>query len=151
MCAVRSSITFSASYNSMSDSPIQVRTFDHVTLVVKDLEASREFYVRTLGMDEVPRPDFSFGGLWFQLGVTQIHLIEQHAQAGPAGYPDQVVRENTRNHHIAFRVDDAHAAADVVKQLGLPIVSDAKQRPDGAVQVFVQDPDGHIVELCSGP
>jgi catechol 2,3-dioxygenase-like lactoylglutathione lyase family enzyme len=24
-------------------------------------------------------------------------------------------------------------------------------RPDGAVQVFVHDPDGHLVELCSPP
>ena len=135
----------------MSDSPIQALTFDHITLVVNDLEASRKFYVDTLGVSEVPRPNFSFAGLWFQIGVTQIHLIESNEESGPAGYPDQVIRANTRNHHLAFRVDDAMAAAAIVKELGLPIVSDAKQRPDGAVQVFVNDPDGHIVELCSGP
>lgn len=135
----------------MSDSPIQALTFDHITLVVNDLEASRKFYVDTLGVPEVPRPNFSFAGLWFQIGVTQIHLIESNEESGPAGYPDQVIRANTRNHHLAFRVDDAMAAAAIVKELGLPIVSDAKQRPDGAVQVFVNDPDGHIVELCSGP
>lgn len=134
-----------------SAAPIQALTFDHLTLVVKDLEASRQFYVHTLGVPEVPRPNFSFAGLWFQLGVTQIHLIESNEQSGPAGYPDQVVRANTRNHHLAFRVADAQAAANVVKELGLPIVADAKHRPDGAVQVFILDPDGHLVELTSGP
>ena len=46
--------------------PIQVQSLDHVTLVVKDLEQSRRFYVDGLGMREVPRPNFSFPGSWFQ-------------------------------------------------------------------------------------
>src|SRR5437588_4399821 len=41
-------------------SGVRVRSIDHVTLVVQDLERSRNFYVQTLGMREVPRPGFSF-------------------------------------------------------------------------------------------
>ena len=55
--------------------PIQVRSLDHVTLVVRDLEQSKSFYCGVLGMDDVPRPAFSFAGKWFQAGNTQIHLI----------------------------------------------------------------------------
>ncbi len=135
----------------MADSPIQVRGIDHVTLVVKDLAASRQFYVDLVGMDEVPRPAFSFPGLWFQSGTTLIHLIGEHDESGPAGYPDQVVRTNTRNHHIAFLVDDAAAVTEVLKQHNVPLVADAKHRPDGAVQVFAYDPDGHVIEFCSNP
>mgnify|MGYP003327040061 CR=1 FL=1 len=62
--------------------PISVRSLDHVTIVVKDLAASRTFYVDALGMQEVPRPDFSFAGLWFQAGETQIHLILEHEGSG---------------------------------------------------------------------
>ena len=44
----------------MSDpAPINVKHIDHVTLVVKDVEASRRFYVDLLGMTDVPRPAFS--------------------------------------------------------------------------------------------
>ena len=43
-------------------SPIRVKSLDHVTIVVKDLKATRRFYVEALGMDEVPRPNFSFSG-----------------------------------------------------------------------------------------
>lgn len=136
---------------SSAASPIQVRQLDHVTLVVDDLEKSRDFYVNLIGMRDVERPAFTFPGLWFQAGSTLIHLIEAHDQSGPAGYPDQVVRANTRNHHIAFLVDDAQVAAQTLKSRGIPLVSDAKERPDGAIQVFVQDPDGHVVELCSNP
>jgi catechol 2,3-dioxygenase-like lactoylglutathione lyase family enzyme len=33
----------------------------------------------------------------------------------------------------------------------VPILSLPKPRPDGYMQIFVTDPDGHIVELCSPP
>ncbi len=129
--------------------PIQVRCIDHVTLVVKDLEVSRRFYVDLIGMDEVSRPAFSFPGLWFRAGKTLIHLIGEHDESGPGGYPDEVTRTNTRQHHLAFAVDDASAVADVLKHRDVPLVSDLKTRPDGAAQVFAYDPDGHIVEFCS--
>tara|TARA_B100000029_G_scaffold107116_1_gene98009 strand:+ start:2166 stop:2597 length:432 start_codon:yes stop_codon:yes gene_type:complete len=130
--------------------PIAVKTIDHVTVVVADLEASRAFYVGVLGMQEVPRPPFSFDGLWFQSGPTQIHLILEYDGSGPAG--NQVPEEfrGSRTHHFAFEVDDAHACAERLVHLGVPIAAGPKERPDGAVQVFVCDPDGHVVELTSG-
>ncbi|HAP07486.1 MAG TPA: glyoxalase [Planctomycetaceae bacterium] len=135
----------------MSVSVVQVRQLDHVTFVVRDVEASRRFYVGVLGMREVPRPAFSFGGAWFQAGATLVHLILQHDLSGPAGYPVEVLQRSTRNHHIAFAVDDARAAAAQLKAAGIALLDDAKLRPDGAVQVFVLDPDNHVIELCSGP
>lgn len=132
-----------------SASPIQVRHIDHVTLVVKSVADSRKFYVGLLGMEEVPRPAFPFHGAWFRAGVTLIHLIEEHDRSGPAGYPVEVLVRSSRNHHFAFEVDDAAEAAAALKRMGIPLVDDAKRRPDGAVQVFLADPDGHVVELCT--
>ncbi len=126
---------------------IQVQSFDHITLVVKDLEASRRFYVDYLGIEHVPRPAFSFEGHWFQVGNQQIHLILEHDQSGRAGQTDP--DQNTRTHHFAFRVPDAKRAYEKLLDLGIPIVSPPKSRPDGATQTFVTDPDGHIIELCS--
>jgi catechol 2,3-dioxygenase-like lactoylglutathione lyase family enzyme len=131
--------------------PICVKTLDHVTLVVKDLDRSRRFYVDVLGMRLVERPNFSFKGLWFQAGDTQIHLILEHADSGPAGLLVPGHLTSSRTHHFAFEIDDAHAATRRLTELGVPIVAGPKERPDGAVQVFVADPDGHTVELCSPP
>ncbi|MBL8814319.1 MAG: VOC family protein [Planctomycetaceae bacterium] len=133
------------------NSPVKVRHIDHVTLVVRDVEASRRFYVGLLGMEEVARPAFSFGGAWFRAGSTLIHLIEQHDLSGPAGYPVEVLVRSSRNHHFAFEVDDAYEAARRLKEMGVPLLDDAKRRPDGAIQVFLTDPDHHVVELSSGP
>ena len=126
--------------------PVAVKSLDHVTIVVKDLAATRRFYVDCLGMREVPRPNFQFVGQWFQAGPTQIHTILEADGTGRAGTGTE---RNTRGHHFAFLVDDAEAAYQTVQQLGLTIVSPPRSRPDGAVQVFVHDPDGHLVELCS--
>lgn len=126
--------------------PIRVKTLDHVTIVVRDLAATRRFYVDALGMQEVTRPGFSFAGQWFQAGPTQIHTILEYEGSGKAG---SGAEHNSRGHHFAFSIESANAAAARLTELGIPLVSPPKQRPDGAVQVFVQDPDGHLVELCS--
>ncbi|HUG89802.1 MAG TPA: VOC family protein [Planctomycetaceae bacterium] len=130
---------------------IRVQTLDHVTLVVTDLERSRRFYVDALGMREVARPAFSFPGSWFQAGETQIHLILENPESGPPGQPAGTRAKSSRHHHFAFRVADARAAARRLDELGVPFVARPKERPDGYLQVFVTDPDGHIVELCSAP
>ena len=132
-----------------SECQIRVRHIDHVTLVVRDVNASRQFYVGLLGMTEVPRPAFSFDGAWFQAGATLIHLIGEHDRSGPAGFPVEVLKKSSRHHHFAFEVDDAYAAAAVLKAKGIPLIDDAKLRPDGAVQVFLTDPDHHVIELCT--
>ena len=79
--------------------PIQVKSLDHVTIVVKDLERSRQFYVDGLGMTELPRPAFTFPGSWFQAGVTQVHLIQEHVGTPPAGNPLPEQFRTSRSQH----------------------------------------------------
>ena len=130
---------------------IKVKSLDHVTLVVKDLEQSRRFYVDILGMTEVPRPAFSFAGSWFQAGATQIHLILEYSGSGPAGNLIPPEKRTARTHHAAFLVDDAESVVAFLKDNQVPLLGPPKPRPDGFIQVFVTDPDGHVIELCSPP
>lgn len=129
--------------------PIRVRGLDHVTLVVRDLDASRRFFVDVLGMTEVERPDFSFDGMWLQAGANQIHFILEHERSSPAGNQVPEAQRRGPTHHFAFAVEDARAFKDRLDELGVTVLSGPVQRPDGATQVFVCDPDGHVVELCS--
>ena len=131
--------------------PIRVRVIDHVTVVVKDLERSRRFYVDVLGMEEVPRPGFRFPGLWFQAGPSQVHLIGEHEESGPAGSRAPAGASISRTHHFAFEVADAEAAAAILQERGIPLAAGPKRRPDGPMQIYIQDPDGHLVELFSRP
>ncbi|HZU35517.1 MAG TPA: DUF1805 domain-containing protein [Gemmataceae bacterium] len=149
--AERMLLAAKAKLREQTSGSLPVQAIDHVTLVVKDLERSRRFYVDVLGMQEVPRPAFSFAGLWFQAGSTQIHLILEFAKSGPAGNLVPEHQRSSRSHHVAFLVQDATAAVELLSARDVPILSGPQPRPDGYVQVFVTDPDGHIVELCSPP
>jgi catechol 2,3-dioxygenase-like lactoylglutathione lyase family enzyme len=128
---------------------ISVASFDHVTIICADLEATRRFYVDVLGMTEVARPAFGFPGLWFQLGDVQIHATQQSPEAGQAGWGDRGGTITSRGHHIAFAVDDVTKALEVVQKLGVRIASPLQQRPDGFKQIYLYDPDCHVVELVS--
>ena len=125
--------------------PIRVHAIDHVTLVVRDLERSRQFYGDLLGMTPTERPAFKFDGLWFQDGATQIHLIDEHADSGPAGVRRADGLSISRTAHVAFEVDDALAARDRLEESGLTLADGPKQRPDGPTQIYVLDPDRHLI------
>jgi catechol 2,3-dioxygenase-like lactoylglutathione lyase family enzyme len=129
--------------------PIRVKHIDHVTIVVRDLDRSRDFYVGVLGMQEVERPGFHFAGLWFQAGPTQVHLILEHPESGPSGHSIAAEAAISRTRHFAFEVADARAAQQCLEESGVAIVAGPKSRPDGPTQLYVRDPDGHLVELFS--
>jgi catechol 2,3-dioxygenase-like lactoylglutathione lyase family enzyme len=128
---------------------LNVQTIDHVTLVVKDLERSREFYRDLLGMAETTRPGFGFPGLWFQAGNTQIHMNVAGPDAGPAGMPPFAGTAPSRGFHFAFEVADCLAAAEQLRQLGIKIVVGPRPRPDGPMQLYIYDPDNYLVEIYS--
>ncbi len=134
----------------MPDSnPLQVRSFDHITLIVADLERTRHFYVNLLGMTECDRPAFDFPGAWFSAGSVQIHATVASELAGLAGWGDRQVKSLSRGHHFAFAVDDLDSALAHVQKLGIEIAAGPKRRPDGAKQLYIFDPDHHVVELFS--
>lgn len=115
---------------------------NHVALHVADVAVSCRFYERVLQLEPMQRPGFDFSGAWFRLGVDQeLHLI---------GGRTQPVQAGNRGNHFALLVDDIEAWNQHLQQ-HTKIVKPLKQRPDGAWQVFVADPDGHVVELCSVP
>jgi lactoylglutathione lyase len=118
---------------------MKIRRLDHVAIHVKDVETSCKFYREVLRLEPLPRPAFTFPGAWFRLGDDQeLHLI------GDRGEP---VYSHNRGNHFALRTDDLDGWERHFKQIGFtPKIR--KLRPDGAGQMFLEDPDGHVIELC---
>jgi len=115
---------------------------NHVAVHVADVAKSSEFYRDVLRLEPIPRPAFTFPGAWFRLGKTQeLHLI------GDRSLP--VVSHN-RGTHFALLVDDVDAWEQHLVATGYPFFP-RKIRPDGAWQIFLIDPDGHYIELCTPP
>ena len=118
---------------------MKILDLNHVAIHVHDLSASISFYKDKLGLEELDRPDFDFGGAWFRLGTNQeLHLI--------AGRKDPV-NSLQRGAHFALQVDTIQHAEDQLKSAQVAF-KPKKQRPDGAWQIFLKDPDGYYIELC---
>ncbi len=119
---------------------MKILKLDHVALHVADLEASKAFYGNVLKLPELPRPAFDFPGAWFELGTHELHLL---------GNRDKDVNSHHRGTHFAVQVEDTTTVKALLQSKGINFIG--KVRPDGARQVFVQDPDGHYVEFCQPP
>ena len=118
------------------------RRVDHVSFAVRDLARSLAFYRDVLGLEPAPRPDLGIPGAWLQAGDAQVHLIEVGADF-EAGTPPP--RLNPAAGHAAFGIDDYDAALAALERRGLEVLAFGK----AAGQMWVRDPDGHIIELIS--
>jgi len=121
----------------------------HYALVVSDPERSRRFYGDSIGMEEIPRPPkFTFEGAWFRAGGQEIHLISTHDTTQPAGWkePGPGAKVGLAM-HLALEVDDLAAARERLAGHGVEEFSGPMPRGDGVVQIYVRDPDGHLIEL----
>lgn len=116
---------------------MEIEELNHVAIYVKDVAVSSRFYQEVLDLEPLPRPDFDFPGAWFRLGGRQeLHLIGNRQE-------DLIFH---RRHHFALKIKSAQVAEEFLLKKGVKFTG-PKSRPDGAVQIFLQDPDGYFIEL----
>ena len=116
---------------------MSVRALNHVGLHVLDVGRARAFYAEVLGLAELPRPEFDFPGAWFAIGERQeLHLIGKRA-SGDGRFKEC---------HYSLEVDDLDRLGALLGDLGIGYTG-PHLRPDDARQIFVSDPDGHVIEL----
>ena len=121
--------------------------YTHVSIVADDLEESVDFYESVFGMKRIPTPAFDERIQWLQCGEFQLHLVERDDDS-PAF-----------NHH-ALHVDDFEtvyqsirdhdrAEAEALPQIEASADPDPPVYvlPSGAVQWYVRDPAGNLVEI----
>jgi catechol 2,3-dioxygenase-like lactoylglutathione lyase family enzyme len=121
---------------------MKIQQLNHVAIHVEDVTRSCQFYGGLLQLEPLPRPAFTFPGAWFRLGADQeLHLI---------GERKDPVYSQSRGNHFALLVDDIDAWEQHLTQQKCAFAP-RQTRPDGAYQIFLQDPDGHSIELCTLP
>lgn len=112
----------------------------HMSFPVRDLARSRRFYEDVLGLETIPRPDLgAIGGVWYRAGACEVHLIELPDGAEMAPPPGKL---SPIDRHAAFAVDDYDEALAHLRAHDLEVL---EIRRGG--QMWVQDPDGHVIEL----
>jgi catechol 2,3-dioxygenase-like lactoylglutathione lyase family enzyme len=114
---------------------------NHVSFPVGDLERSLRFYRDTLGLVPIPRPDFgALAGAWLSAGDVQVHLIVTPEGADVGRTP---AATNPLAAHTAFAIDDYDATKAALEAAGIAVAGLGA----AAGQMWVQDPDGHVIEL----
>jgi catechol 2,3-dioxygenase-like lactoylglutathione lyase family enzyme len=125
---------------------------EHFLIQAEDVAATREWYVRVLGMREGPHPDFKFPVCWLYLGdVDVVHLTQGGANVTEnriryLGQQSQAVRGSGVVDHIAFRCTGLR---DMLAHLKREKVGfDQRMVSDqGLYQIFMLDPNGLKIEL----
>ena len=117
---------------------LKLNHVNHVVTMVKDMNRGLEFYREFLGIKQIQSQVDNPNIIWLQLpSGVMLHLIES---------PDAPAHPG--NIHHAFEVEDFDASKRAVEEKGI-IIESSGVRHDGQRYLFILDPDGNRVELCT--
>lgn len=116
-----------------------LQNLNHLLVLARNLDATRDFYVDVLGLTVGPRPPFGFPGYWLYLGDRAVvHL------AAKGGNPETA--DTGPIDHIAFEATGLADMAARLEALAIPVRH--RKVPDlGLHQIFIRDPNGVKIEL----
>ena len=122
-----------------------LRKQHHIAIISSDWEKAREFYVNKLGFElirEVWRPAQNDYLRMLSMGETTLELFIR---------PDAPQRVNNPEamglRHLAFRVEDAVAAAAWLNSRGIETEPVREDPYNGGKFTFFRDPDGLPLEI----
>lgn len=119
-------------------------SFDHLALMVSNLERSAEFYAEVLQLPETFDATGKAHIRWFSLGGDrQLHVIATETFEGVLG----------KGVHLALTTADLARVISTLTAKQIPFESwpghagKSNLRPDGVKQIYLQDPDGYWIEI----
>ena len=126
-----------------------LRAVHHVAIIVSDYEKSKDFYVNKLGFDvvrELYRPERQDWKLDLRVGegpdAVELEIFGEQNPPRRVNLP-----EACGLRHLAFRVEDARAAAGELERRGIPCEPVRLDPCTGTYATFFFDPDGLPLEL----
>jgi catechol 2,3-dioxygenase-like lactoylglutathione lyase family enzyme len=130
-----------------------VTHIEHFLVAADDIDATRDWYARMLGMTSGPHPDFGFPVHWMYLGdVDVVHIGPSAKSAGEIqkkylGRTSQDAGTGTGAiDHIAFRATGLRAMLEHLKAERVPF-SQRRANGQALFQLFFHDPNGIKIEL----
>jgi len=120
--------------------------FNHVALSVADVDKSANFYENVLGLNEITNRTEKEGIRWFSLGEDiELHLISTvHSKL-----------KLNKAMHFAITTKKFSEFVKSLDNRNIPYSdwpgskNTVTTRADGIKQIYVQDPDGHWIEVNS--
>ncbi|HEY7198195.1 MAG TPA: methylmalonyl-CoA epimerase [Gaiellaceae bacterium] len=108
---------------------MEVRGVHHVCMAVEDLEDAVATYTRLFGAEVELRgrnEEQGVDAVYLRLGDGRVELVSPLADDTPVG--KFLARRGPGMHHVAFEVDDVHAAAGELAARGANVI-DPEPRP----------------------
>jgi catechol 2,3-dioxygenase-like lactoylglutathione lyase family enzyme len=120
---------------------------NHISINVKDMKASADFYGRILGwrqMESVPFDGFSL--VYFQIpGGGRLELFDYYGK-NPVNAREE---SEAGLRHLAFTVDDVDEAERMLRAKGVKVTMAATDLPTlNSRAILFEDPNGVTLELC---
>jgi len=135
---------------------------NHITLVIKDIKKSKQFYKETLGLEpgfqkEIAGQQYSkvtgFKDLKLKFCVLKIPNSDVIIELAQFLNPEQNINNDFR--HIAFEVDDVDGFYDRLNEKNIETVSEPVSISgegaglDGKRFFYFKDLDGNLIEIFS--
>ncbi len=128
-----------------------ITELNHFLLVAKNLERTKDFYCKVLGLELAERPDFGFPGYWLKAGSDIcVHLASQ----APNRIRDQfLLKKHPKGttgsgavDHIAFVASNPHEVRGRIRKNKVEM--HYRSFPEAKLfQIFLKDPDDVTIEL----
>jgi catechol 2,3-dioxygenase-like lactoylglutathione lyase family enzyme len=125
---------------------------EHFLIQSTDIEATKDWYVKVLGMRVGPSPDFRMPVYWLYIGEKDV----LHLTVGGADVSEQRLRylgqQSQATHgsgvvdHVAFRATGLEEMISHLQALGIAF-RERQVDDQGLYQLFLMDPNGVKVEL----
>lgn len=126
---------------------MKVKGVDHVSINVRDIRASIEFYGKVLGFRQLQTVPFEgFSLVYFQVpGGPRLELFD-YGGRNPEGRREE---SEAGLRHLAFEVDDVDEAERRLRAHGVPVTLAATDLPTlGSRAILFLDPNGVTLEFC---
>lgn len=127
-------------------------TFDHVAIVVKDLDAMLELYTTTLGFRQVYREviaDQNVEAVGLAAGDSVVELLRPLDEASAIARFRGLA--TSKLHHTAYRVDDLESVLADLARKGVRLIDDHPRRGAHGNHIAFVHPSstgGVLIELC---
>jgi len=126
---------------------------EHFLVASDDIDATRDWYARVLGMQPGPHPDFGFPVHWMYLGEVDIVHIGPSAKNANEIQKKYIGRTSQDQgagtgalDHIAFRATGLRTMLEHLRAENVPF-SQRRANGQALFQLFLYDPNGVKIEL----
>ncbi len=120
-------------------------SIEHVSIRVRDIEASVDYYRRMFDARVILRRNQAGGRkiAFLRIGDSMLELMG----FGPGNEPVDA-REHYGVHHIGIKTDNVDATYQDLKAKGAEFLGEPFEPTPGIHLVFLRDPNGAVIELA---